>query len=69
MSVLDGDDGAEVVGGVGLFEGKSPAAQKDGAPTPTQTNSAKDHASVFTVMNGEQHIHHHYEDDGNSPPR
>ncbi|UED84884.1 hypothetical protein [Streptomyces profundus] len=27
------------------------------APGPTQTNLATDHASVFTVMNGELHVH------------
>ncbi|MFF2810452.1 hypothetical protein ACFVT2_25440 [Streptomyces sp. NPDC058000] len=36
----------------------STPAQEEQPPGPTQTNTAKDHASVFTVMNGELHIHH-----------
>ncbi|MBH5333387.1 hypothetical protein IHE55_00635 [Streptomyces pactum] len=39
-------------------------AQPPPGPT-TQTNTAKDHASLFTVMNGELHVHH---GDGSTPP-
>ncbi|MCX4550805.1 hypothetical protein [Streptomyces sp. NBC_01500] len=38
----------------------APDAQPAG---PTQTNTAHGHSSLFTVMNGELHVHHE-----NSPP-
>ncbi|QKW10096.1 hypothetical protein HUT18_30425 [Streptomyces sp. NA04227] len=41
-----------------------PATSADGArageqepAAPSQTNTAKDHSSLYTVMNGEMHIH------------
>ena len=52
--------------------GPDPAAPPAGAPDPgpdpgpepsgrTQTNTADGHASLYTVMNGDMHVHH---DDG-----
>ncbi|TDC13301.1 hypothetical protein E1265_28270 [Streptomyces sp. 8K308] len=38
----------------------APLHADDGTPAPTgpsQSNVAKDHASLYTVMNGELHIH------------
>lgn len=45
--------------------GSSPDREEQ-APGHTQTNTANDHGSVFTVMNGEMHIH---QDDNSRTPR
>ncbi|WKX73164.1 hypothetical protein [Streptomyces sp. XD-27] len=39
-------------------EPESTPGDESQAPGPVQTNTANDHGSVFTVMNGEMHIHH-----------
>lgn len=41
----------------GAGSGDTPAPEQPAPGPATQTNTAKDHASVFTVMNGEMHIH------------
>ncbi|MCX4693666.1 hypothetical protein [Streptomyces sp. NBC_01408] len=64
---IGGDASAPVVAGhhnhVEVHRAAEPAvADEPGqAPGATQTNTASDHASVYTVMNGELHIHQ-YED-------
>ncbi|MFG2721829.1 hypothetical protein ACGFW5_26615 [Streptomyces sp. NPDC048416] len=35
---------------------------------PTQTNTAKDHGTVYTVMNGELHVHHDEPGAPSTPP-
>ncbi|MET7303183.1 hypothetical protein [Embleya sp. NPDC005575] len=72
---IGGDASGPVVVGhdirVEVHEAKpgTPAAQEDEAPGSTQTNTAEDHATINSVMHGEQHIHHHYNDAGNGPGR
>ncbi|MFC9932228.1 hypothetical protein [Streptomyces sp. NPDC127190] len=47
----------------------TPSEAAEGAGAPTQNNTAKDHGTVFSVMNGELHLHHDHDrrDHGRAP--
>ncbi len=65
---IDGDAAGPVVAGHGNHieahqaqpEAQGTSVSPGGRQNPrsTQTNTANDHGTAFTVMNGEMHIHH-----------
>ncbi|GCD93091.1 hypothetical protein [Embleya hyalina] len=61
---IGGDASGPVVAGhdihIETARSEPSAARVDEPSGDTQTNTAEDHATVYAVMDGEQHIHHHH---------
>lgn len=61
---IGGDASGPVVAGHGnIVETHQPAEDETATPGSSQTNTANEHGTVFTVMHGDLHVHRDAEAD------